>query len=57
LGKKDRLTLIELIRKELHRQADRNGEITVHAATDKPDTIRVNGVLDLYELAIALTDH
>ena len=48
--------MIDIIRKELRRQA-RDGKLRVNIlATDKPDTARVNGRLDLYELAKAVMD-
>jgi len=47
--------LIDVIRTELRRQANREGRLSVKlVATDKPDTLRVKGRLDLYELAKAI---
>ena len=48
---------IDAIRRELRRQANSTGKLHVKVlATDKPDTIRVSGVLDIYELAKAILD-
>ena len=49
---------IDTIVRELRRQANTKGKLHVKVlATDKPDTVRVSGVLDIYELAKAILDH
>lgn len=47
--------IIDALRQELRRQAKYNHDLKLTTlATDKPDTIRVVGRLDLYELAKAI---
>lgn len=49
--------IIDAIRTELKRQAKDNPELTVALnALDKPDTVRVIGRIDLYELAKAISE-
>lgn len=47
--------LADAIREEIKRQA-KNAPTLEVANTDKPDTIRVVGEIDLYELAKVLVD-
>jgi len=45
--------IIDAIRKELRRQAKGNPDLMVQSC-DKPDCLRVLGIVDLYELAKAI---
>lgn len=52
-----RAPVIDAIRHELRRQAKNSDELSVAVnAIDKPDTMRVMGRLDLYELAKAIME-
>jgi hypothetical protein len=52
----DLFTVIDLIRKELRRQASFGKlKVRIHAL-GKPDTVTVSGTLDIYELAKAALD-
>jgi hypothetical protein len=48
--------VIDLIRKELRRQASLGKlKVRIHALA-KPDTVAISGTLDIYELAKAVID-
>lgn len=51
-----RIDVIDAIRQELRKQANMHPEKfkMQTVGTDKPDTVRVNGTLDIYELAKAV---
>jgi hypothetical protein len=54
----DAFSLLDTIRRELRRQARENPDklkMRVYA-TDKPDTVRLSGSLDIYELAKAIVE-
>ena len=49
--------IIDALRAELRRQADKGPDLVVAVkAIDKPDTMRVVGTVDLYELARAVAE-
>ena len=52
-----RPAIIDALREELQRQGKNNPSLVVAIkATDKPDTMRVVGRVDLYELAKAIAE-
>lgn len=49
------LEMVEAMRAELRKQERLNADVSVKVlASDKPDTVRVFGPIDLYELAKAI---
>jgi len=57
MGTSTNPAIVDLLRDELRRQARNNPDLSVATAPDhEPDTMRVAGLIDLYELAKAIAE-